>query len=107
LRKEQELLKIELVEAKKRINVNTNRWSFDLYTAQSFTGRIGELDVDYLEALQQETSILAKRVTACQARATITTCFQGNSSQHEQPEIFAGCTTDCDVITTSKESALF
>ena len=39
LRKEQDKLKIELEEAKKRINVDTNRWSFDLYTAQSFTGK--------------------------------------------------------------------
>ena len=33
-------MKIELEEAKKRINVDTNRWSFDLYTAQSFTGEM-------------------------------------------------------------------
>ncbi len=43
MRKEQEKLKIELEEAKKRINVDTNRWSFDLYTAQSFTGWINRL----------------------------------------------------------------
>ena len=40
MRKEQDKLKIELEEAKKRINVDTNRWSFDLYTAQSFTGEM-------------------------------------------------------------------
>ena len=92
LKKEQEDLKFQLLEAKSRINVGSNRWSYDLHTADS---GLDHMDPDFLEALQKETSILGKRVAACQARTLVSTSFQSTDNENKE---YVGCTADCTSV---------
>ena len=104
MKKEQETLKTELHDAKTRINVDSARWSYDLHTADS-TG-LNHLDPDYLEALQKETSILGKRVAACQARTLVSTCFQGPGPTDSQVEGYTGCTAECSPSWNDNDASL-
>ena len=102
LKKQQEQLKAELSTAKSRINVDPNRWSFDLYTEAS---GLEPTDPSFVEAFQKETHILGKRVAACQAHVALTTCFDrkpvcdgagGGEEEMLQQQQHSCCTADCD-----------
>ncbi|XP_049835163.1 uncharacterized protein LOC126278929, partial [Schistocerca gregaria] len=71
LRDQQLELKLELALTKARLLLPASRWDFDLHVEESMDAR----DPAFLEALQRETEILAKRVAAAKSRIMIVTCF--------------------------------
>ncbi|XP_076032332.1 uncharacterized protein LOC143020049 [Oratosquilla oratoria] len=71
LREKQDELKKELEAAKTRLQIDKARWSYELHVEKCMTFR----DAGYIEALQQETRILAKRVVAARSRVLLETCF--------------------------------
>ncbi|XP_048506974.1 uncharacterized protein LOC105687336 isoform X2 [Athalia rosae] len=71
LRLHQRLLRQELREAKKRLMIPTDRWSFELHVEDSMDWQ----DPSFLEALESETFILQKRVEACKSHVLLVTSF--------------------------------
>lgn len=71
LRRRQEELKKELALAKSLIMADPCKWSYDLHVEESMDAA----DPSFIEALQQETEILEKRVTACKSHIAMVTCF--------------------------------
>ncbi|XP_034945741.1 uncharacterized protein [Chelonus insularis] len=71
LRLRQRLLKIELRDAKRRLLIPDDRWSYDLHVENSMDWK----DSAFIEALEAETLILQKRVEACKSHVLLVTCF--------------------------------
>ncbi|CAL4118641.1 unnamed protein product, partial [Meganyctiphanes norvegica] len=80
LREKQNDLKKELEAAKSRLNIDKSRWNFELHVEECMTWR----DEGYMEALQQETHILQKRVMAAKSRVLVATCFDGTSASGDK-----------------------
>ncbi|XP_076239417.1 uncharacterized protein LOC143182349 [Calliopsis andreniformis] len=83
LRLRQRLLRLELRDAKRRLMVPDDRWTYDLHVEDSMDWR----DPSFLEALEAETCILQKRVEACKSHVLLVTCFDSCPRQ---------CTTEAD-----------
>ncbi|XP_015113333.1 kinesin-like protein CG14535 isoform X1 [Diachasma alloeum] len=79
LRLRQRLLKIELRNAKKRLSIPDDRWTYDLHVEDSMDWR----DPSFLEALEAETSILQKRVEACKSHVLLVTCFDSHPTHRK------------------------
>ncbi|XP_050730279.1 kinesin-like protein KIF26B isoform X2 [Eriocheir sinensis] len=90
LREKQDQLKQELEAAKSRLMIDKSRWSFELHVEECMTWR----DAGYMEALQQETIILAKRVMAARSRLQLTTCFDASPSTLLHPSVLEGEPTE-------------
>ena len=89
LQQQQTQLKDELKEAKDRIKAS--KWTFGLHVADSVQkGRVKSTDPAIVEALQQETNILGKRIDAAKSHAILTTSFDVDKAQDNC------CTTDCE-----------
>ncbi|XP_042204838.1 kinesin-like protein KIF26B isoform X2 [Homarus americanus] len=80
LREKQDQLKQELEAAKSRLMIDKSRWSFELHVEECMTWR----DDGYVEALQQETIILAKRVMAARSRLLLSTCFDASANVQDK-----------------------
>lgn len=73
LKAEQATLKVELAAAKLRLGIGVHQWSYELHVEEA-------MDADhpsFVEVLERETAILAKRVAACKSRVLMATCFVG------------------------------
>ena len=78
LQNQQKELKVDLKEAKNRIERSQNKanWTFNLHVADSVeSGLVKSTDPAVIEALQKETEILGKRVDAAKSHAVLTTSF--------------------------------
>ncbi|XP_074662541.1 uncharacterized protein LOC141915043 [Tubulanus polymorphus] len=71
LMRKQDELKEELCRAKDRLMIDRTNWSYDLHVADQLDWD----DPNYLEALENETAILEKRVDACKSHIMMVTCF--------------------------------
>lgn len=77
LRQRQEELKKELALAKSLIMADPCKWSYELHVEESMDAE----DPSFVEALQKETEILEKRVTACKSHLTVVTCFDATRAR--------------------------
>ncbi|XP_046591946.1 uncharacterized protein LOC107217886 [Neodiprion lecontei] len=80
LRLHQRLLRQELREAKKRLMIPSDRWSFELHVEDSMDWQ----DPSFLEALEAETFILQKRVQACKSHVLLVTCFDSRPMERRR-----------------------
>ncbi|CAG0893218.1 unnamed protein product [Darwinula stevensoni] len=71
LRRRHDNLMRQLTEAKHRLGINRQSWSFDVHVVE----RMKPDCPGFMEALEQETKVLHKRVLACQSRVLVATCF--------------------------------
>ncbi|XP_019642367.1 PREDICTED: kinesin-like protein KIF26A isoform X2 [Branchiostoma belcheri] len=71
LRRRQQELKEELSLAKKRLMIDSKKWNFDCKVEEEMDWD----DPNYLEALEDETERLEKRVNVCKSHIMMVTCF--------------------------------
>lgn len=72
----QATLKDELRSAKEALMIDPSTWSYDLYVAE----QMDRDDPHYVQALENETAILEKRVAACKSRIMVVTVFDTSGS---------------------------
>lgn len=72
----QATLKDELRSAKEALMIDPSTWSYDLYVAE----QMDRDDPHYVQALENETAILEKRVVACKSRIMVVTVFDTSGS---------------------------
>ncbi|XP_078590135.1 kinesin-like protein KIF26B isoform X8 [Branchiostoma floridae x Branchiostoma japonicum] len=71
LRRRQQELKEELSLAKKRLMIDSKKWNFDCKVEEEMDWE----DPNYVEALEDETERLEKRVNVCKSHIMMVTCF--------------------------------
>ena len=91
LKRRQERLKAELSSAKSRIGADPRRWSYELHTEGS---GMDPANPNFVEAFRAETSILDKRVKACQSHVLLVTSFDADIPEEEEDECHCG--TQCE-----------
>lgn len=74
MRKRQQALKEEFRRIKHLVGSSPEKWGFDLHVLDSMS--INEPSI--VEALEQETKILEKRLAACKSHLLMITVFDSN-----------------------------
>lgn len=96
LRHDQDRLKAEMAAAKGRIGADPKRWSFELHVEGSWPDeRARRADPAFVEAFDQETAILRKRVDACKSHVKMVTAFDVRPGD-DAGTGSTGCTTECE-----------